>query len=142
MPAGQTTPAAGHSGFHDGGAFRCPAPALIPKSPVMQGRGIRLAFRGGARLPFAGGAGRAVNAGAFGRAGDAEAWIAKDANAITGIGFDIGKTAAPLNIWGMELKFTIPELISAQKAGRPVDAQKYEGMKLHSGPRFRHPAAL
>jgi hypothetical protein len=58
------------------------------------------------------------------------AWIAKDANAITGIGLDIGKTAAPLDIWGMELKFTIPELISAQKAGRPVDAQKYEGMKL------------
>jgi len=58
------------------------------------------------------------------------AWIAKDANAITGIGLDIGKTAQPLNIWGMEIKFTIPELISAQKAGRPIDSQKYEGMKL------------
>lgn len=58
------------------------------------------------------------------------AWIAKDANAITGVGLDIGKTAQPLNIWGLEIKFTIPELISAQKAGRPIDSQKYEGMKL------------
>jgi hypothetical protein len=58
------------------------------------------------------------------------AWISKDANAITGVGLDIGKTAQPLNLWGMELKFTVPELLSAQKAGRPVDSQKYEGMKL------------
>lgn len=59
-----------------------------------------------------------------------KAWISKDANAITGIALDIGKTASPLTLWGMEVKFTIPELESAQKLGRPVDQQKYEGMKL------------
>jgi len=57
-------------------------------------------------------------------------WISKDANAIAGVSLDIGKTAQPLNIWGMEIKFTIPELLSAQKAGRPIDSQKYEGLKL------------
>jgi hypothetical protein len=38
----------------------------------MEGRGIRLAFRGGARLPLIGGARIAVDAGAFGGTGDAK----------------------------------------------------------------------
>lgn len=59
-----------------------------------------------------------------------KAWASKDANAITGVALDIGKTAQPLTLWAMEVKFTVPELISAQAAGRPVDTQKYEGMKL------------
>lgn len=59
-----------------------------------------------------------------------KAWASKDANAITGVALDIGKTAQPLTIWAMEVKFTVPELVSAQAAGRPVDTQKYEGMKL------------
>jgi hypothetical protein len=57
-------------------------------------------------------------------------WISKDANAVSGIILDIDKTAHPLNLWGMEVKWTIPELQSASKAGRPVDDQKYQGMKL------------
>jgi hypothetical protein len=57
-------------------------------------------------------------------------WISKDANAISGVGLDIGKTAQNLNPWGMEVKYTLLELASAQKLGRPVDAQKYDGMKL------------
>lgn len=57
-------------------------------------------------------------------------WISKDANAISGISLDIGKTANPLTLWGSELKWTIPELESAQKLGRPVDQQKYNGMQL------------
>jgi hypothetical protein len=59
-----------------------------------------------------------------------KAWISTDANAITGIALDIGKTIHPLYLWGMEVKYTIPELLSAQKLGRPVDAQKFEGMRL------------
>ena len=31
---------------------------------------------------------------------------------------------------GKEVKYTLPELASAQKLGRPVDAQKYDAMKL------------
>lgn len=57
-------------------------------------------------------------------------WISKDANAIAGIALDIGKTTHPLELWGMEVKWTLPELQSAQKLGRPVDDQKYQGMKL------------
>lgn len=59
-----------------------------------------------------------------------KAWIGKDSDAISGIALDIGKTANPLTLWGMELKFTIPELESAMKLGRPVDQQKYDGMQL------------
>jgi hypothetical protein len=59
-----------------------------------------------------------------------KAWISTDTNAITGVALDIGKTAQPLYLWGMELKYTLPELASAQKVGRPIDVQKYDGMKL------------
>ena len=59
-----------------------------------------------------------------------KAWISTDSNAITGIALDIGKTANPLYLWGMEAKWTIIELANAQRAGRPVDDQKYEGLRL------------
>lgn len=59
-----------------------------------------------------------------------KSFIGKDTNAITGISLDIGKTASPLYLWGMELGYTIPELLSAMQMGRPVDTQKYEGIKL------------
>lgn len=57
-------------------------------------------------------------------------WISKSANAIPGIELDIGKTAHGLPLWGQEISYTIPELESAQRLGRPVDAQKFEGMQL------------
>lgn len=57
-------------------------------------------------------------------------WIGKDTTTIKGLALDIGKTAQPLTLWGMELGWSIPELESAQKLGRPVDAQKVEGMEL------------
>lgn len=59
-----------------------------------------------------------------------KSWIGKDANAIGGISLDIGKTANPLYLWGQEISWTIPELESAQKLGRPVDSQKYDALKL------------
>jgi hypothetical protein len=58
------------------------------------------------------------------------AWIGKNSDAVTGIALDIGKTANPLNLWGQEIKYSIPELESAMKLGRPVDQQKYAGMQL------------
>lgn len=57
-------------------------------------------------------------------------WIGKDTNTIKGLALDIKKTANPLTLWGMEIGYTLPELESAQRAGRPVDAQKIEGMNL------------
>ncbi len=59
-----------------------------------------------------------------------KSWIGKDSTAISGIALDIGKTAYPLYLWGMEVSYTIPELESAQRLGRPVDGQKLEGLQL------------
>lgn len=69
-------------------------------------------------------------AAAGGASPNGKSWIGKDANAIQSIALDIGKTAHPLNLWGMQLGWTIPELESAQRLGRPVDQQKFEGMQL------------
>lgn len=62
--------------------------------------------------------------------GNGKAWIGKDTTQITGIALDIAKIPFPLRLWGMELKWSIPELESAAKLGRPVDQQKFEGMQL------------
>ncbi|WP_454763337.1 DUF2184 domain-containing protein [Cupriavidus campinensis] len=69
-------------------------------------------------------------AAAGGASPNGKSWIGKDASAIAGIALDIGKTASPLTLWGMQIGWTIPELESAQKLGRPVDQQKFTGMQL------------
>lgn len=57
-------------------------------------------------------------------------WVGKNTTAIAGVALDIGKTATPLNLWAMELGWTLPELASAQQLGRPVDQQKFAAMQL------------
>lgn len=69
-------------------------------------------------------------ASAPGVAGSNKAWVGKDSSAIVGVSLDIGKTMSPLTLWAMQLGWTIPELESAQKLGRPVDQQKFAGMQL------------
>jgi hypothetical protein len=69
-------------------------------------------------------------AAAGGIAGNDINFIGKDSNAISGIALDIGKTSSTLYLWGMEISYTIPELLSAQQMGRPVDDQKFAAMKL------------
>ncbi|WP_066922899.1 DUF2184 domain-containing protein [Methylobacterium sp. CCH5-D2] len=59
-----------------------------------------------------------------------KSWASKAANQIAGIALDIGKTANPLPIWAQELKYSLPELESAIRAGRPIDAQKYTGLSI------------
>lgn len=59
-----------------------------------------------------------------------KAWLSKNANQMPNIQLDIGKTAQPLNLWAHEMSWTIPELESAIKLGRPVDAQKFAGLQL------------
>ena len=59
-----------------------------------------------------------------------KSWIGKSTDQVTGVGVDTGKFPQPLTPWGMELKFTILELESAAKMGRPIDDQKLEGLKL------------
>ena len=57
-------------------------------------------------------------------------WVGQDANAIPGISVNIEKTSHPLRLWGMELGFTVKELAAAQRVGRPIDQEKFEGMQL------------
>lgn len=59
-----------------------------------------------------------------------KAWIGKSTDQVTGIGVDTGKFPQPLTPWGMEIKYSILELESAAKMGRPIDDQKIEGLKL------------
>ncbi len=72
----------------------------------------------------------AGNLGAGNGIRNGKAWIGKTTNQIGGISLDIAKTPNPLRPWGMEVKFDILELESAAKAGRPIDDQKVEGLKL------------
>lgn len=59
-----------------------------------------------------------------------KSWIGKDSTQITGISVDIAKDGNPLYLWGMEIGYTIPELESAIKLGRPIDSQKLAGLNL------------
>ncbi|MBF7687073.1 DUF2184 domain-containing protein [Acinetobacter rathckeae] len=69
-------------------------------------------------------------AAAGGASPNGKSWIGKETDAIQGLALDIGKTANPLSLWGMQLGWTLPELASAQQVGRPIDTQKYNGMML------------
>lgn len=62
--------------------------------------------------------------------GTGKAWMGKNTNQLTGIDVDISKQVFTLTPWAIELKYTILELESAAKLGRPVDQQKYEGLQL------------
>jgi hypothetical protein len=59
-----------------------------------------------------------------------KAWIGKDTTQISSVSVDIGMITRPLRPWALELKYTILELESSLKLGRPVDQQKYNGLKL------------
>jgi len=74
--------------------------------------------------------GSAGNLGTGNGIRNGKAWIGKSTDQIGGVGVDTGKIPNPLTPWGLEIKFTILELESAAKLGRPIDDQKYEGLKL------------
>lgn len=57
-------------------------------------------------------------------------WISPLATAIAGVNVDIEKKGFPLELWGMELGWTVIELKAAAQVGRPIDTQKYDGMQL------------
>ena len=74
--------------------------------------------------------GSASGAGTGAGTGQGIAWISKDATQVAGVGLDIAKVVHPLNLWGLEIHYTIPELESAAKLGRPIDEQKTNGLHL------------
>jgi hypothetical protein len=62
--------------------------------------------------------------------GNGKAWIGKSTDQVTGISVDIAKTPQPLRPWGMELKYTVLELESSARLGRPIDDQKFQALQL------------
>lgn len=62
--------------------------------------------------------------------GTGKAWIGKDTTQISGVSVDLAKIPHPLRPWALEVKFTILELESAAKLGRPIDAQKLAALQL------------
>lgn len=59
-----------------------------------------------------------------------KAWVGKVTDQIAGVAVDIAKTPQPLTPWALEIKFSILELESAARLGRPIDAQKLEALQL------------
>ncbi len=62
--------------------------------------------------------------------GNGKAWSGRNTTEISSASVDISKTANPLRPWSLELKYTIFELESAMRLGRPVDAQKFSALQL------------
>jgi len=73
------------------------------------------------------GAGDSTGTGGGVRGG--KSFIGKSTTQIPGVSVDIAKTPQPLYPWANEIRFTILELESAAKVGRPIDDQKIEAMK-------------
>ena len=66
----------------------------------------------------------------FATSNPGKSWIGRQANAISAVDVDIQKTAQTLELWGKSVQWTIPELESAMKLGRPVDTQKVAALQL------------
>ena len=63
-------------------------------------------------------------------AGSGKSWIGKDTSQVSRVSVDIAKITQPMIPWGKELAYTVLELESAAKLGRPVDEQKYRALQL------------
>lgn len=57
-------------------------------------------------------------------------WVGKKSTALAGVNVNIERDGNPMNLWGMDLDWTVVELAAAQQVGRPLDTQKYDGMQL------------
>ncbi len=62
--------------------------------------------------------------------GNGKSWIGKNTNQVSRVSVDIAKITQPLIPWGKEIAYTVLELESAAKLGRPVDEQKYKALQL------------
>lgn len=62
--------------------------------------------------------------------GNGKAWIGKDTTQIGGVATDIAKIPGQLRPWALEVKFSILELESSARLGRPIDVQKYEALQM------------
>lgn len=62
--------------------------------------------------------------------GNSKSWIGKNTNQVSRVSVDIAKLTQPLIPWGKEIAYTVLELESAARIGRPVDEQKYKALQL------------
>lgn len=62
--------------------------------------------------------------------GSGKSWAGKKSDQVASVGIDIAKVTNPLTIWMNEIAFTLLELESAAKTGRPIDQQKFDALKL------------
>jgi hypothetical protein len=62
--------------------------------------------------------------------GNGKSWAGKKTDQVATVGIDIAKLTNPLTIWMNEIAFTLLELESAAKTGRPIDQQKFDALKL------------
>lgn len=74
--------------------------------------------------------GSASNLGAGQGIRTGKAWMGKNTDQIGGVSVDTSKTPNPLTPWGLEVRFTVFELESAAKMGRPIDDQKLQALHL------------
>lgn len=61
--------------------------------------------------------------------GNGKSWAGKKSDQVATVGIDIAKVVNPLTIWLNEIAYTLVELESAAKTGRPIDEQKYAALK-------------
>ncbi len=69
-------------------------------------------------------------AAASGSKSNGKNWVNAKSGAIASIEMKTGKTVLPMMLWALGLSYTIVELERAQQVGRPIDAQKLEGIRI------------
>lgn len=73
--------------------------------------------------------GAVAGAGGPNGVGQGISWAGRTSTQVTGVSLDIAKKTFPLIPWAMEIAFTVFELESAAKLGRPVDDQKFKAVQ-------------
>jgi hypothetical protein len=61
--------------------------------------------------------------------GTGKAWLTRETTQVTSGSVDLQKIPHPLRPWGFEVKYTIFELESSARVGRPIDAQQHDLMR-------------
>ena len=69
-------------------------------------------------------------AGGFGGMGSGKSFLLGGSTTLATTSVSATKVVSPVTPWGMEVSYNIFELEKAQKAGRPIDVQKFDALKL------------
>lgn len=70
-------------------------------------------------------------AGGFGGTGiGKKSWITNGTTTPAQVGVGAKKVMSPMTPWGMEVSFSIRELMAAMAVGRPIDVQKFDALRI------------